>query len=112
MSMFHVEKTYYNINEVAQMLGVTATTLRYWEKEFDEIKPYRNKKRDRYFTTQDIEILQTIQYLTKVKGYTIAGAKEALKNNNASENSYADAVASLTQIKNFLLEVKAELAKE
>ncbi len=110
--MIEIEKKYYPINEVAEMIGVTAVTLRYWEKNFDHIKPYRNKKRDRYYTAKDIELLQTIHYLTKVKGYTIAGAKEALKNNPSSADMQAETVAALTHLKNFLLEVKEELSKD
>ena len=102
-------KYYYSIGEVAAMFGVNTSMIRYWEKEFDMIKPNKNKKGDRFFTTKDIETIRTIYYLTKVKGYTLQGAKEALKSNFAKEAGNAMVVETLTKIKNKLLEIKQEL---
>ena len=102
-------KRFYSIAEVGEIFNVPPTTLRYWEKEFDMIKPNKNKKGDRFFTTKDIETIRTIYYLTKVKGYTLQGAKDALKNNFAKEAGNAMVVETLTKIKNKLLEIKQEL---
>ena len=66
-----LEKEYYGISETAKMFNVTTSLLRYWEKEFPQIKPYKNKKGDRYFTKKDINTIQTIYNLTKVQGYTL-----------------------------------------
>ena len=100
------EKNWYGIGETAEALGVPASTLRFWEKEFDIIKPRKNKKGDRFYSKNDIAILRTIQYLTKVKGFTLQGAKTAIKNNFMKEAETAAIVATLTQIREKLLEIK------
>ena len=66
-------KLYYSIKEVAQMMGVNESMLRYWEKEFDMIKPRKNKKGNRLFTQRDVRYVHIIYQLLKVKGYTLAG---------------------------------------
>ena len=108
-SIAEQEKIWYGIGETAEALGVTASTLRFWEKEFDMIKPRKNKKGDRFYSKNDIGILRTIQYLTKVKGYTLQGAKTAIKNDFVKEAEAASIVDTLTKIKEKLLEVKALL---
>ena len=100
------EKIWYGIGETAEALGVPASTLRFWEKEFDMIKPRKNKKGDRFYSKNDIGILRTIQYLTKVKGYTLQGAKTAIKNDFVKEAETAAIVDTLLKIKGKLLEVK------
>ena len=107
--MEEIERAQYSIGETAKMFGVNTSLLRYWEKEFDMIKPNKNKKGDRFFTTKDIETIRTIYYLTKVKGYTLQGAKEALKSNFAKEAGNAMVVETWLKIKNKLLEIKQEL---
>lgn len=107
--MEEIEKVYYSIGETAKIFDVNPSLLRFWEKEFDMIKPYKNKKGDRYFTKKDLEIIRTIHYLTKVKGYTLQGAKDALKNNLIKEAGNAQVVDTLTKIKTLLLEIKEEL---
>ena len=108
-SIAEQEKIWYGIGETAEALGVPASTLRFWEKEFDLIKPRKNKKGDRFYSKNDIAILRTIQYLTKVKGFTIQGAKTAIKTNFMKEAETAAIVDTLTQIKEKLLSVKAML---
>ena len=71
-------KLYYSIGEVAELLGVNASLIRFWEKEFDAIKPKKNAKGNRKFTPKDIETLKRIYDLVKVKGYTLEGAKKEL----------------------------------
>ena len=105
-SIAEQEKLWYGIGETAEALGVPASTLRFWEKEFDMIKPRKNKKGDRFYSKNDISILRTIQYLTKVKGYTLQGAKTAIKNNFMKEAETAAIVNTLTEIKGKLLEIK------
>jgi DNA-binding transcriptional MerR regulator len=74
-----VEKLYWSIGEVAAELGVNASLIRYWEKEFGTLRPRRTGRGDRLFTRKDIEQLRTIQHLVKEKGFTLNGAKEQLR---------------------------------
>ena len=103
------EKLYYSMGETCEIFQLPASTLRYWEKEFDVLKPRKNKKGDRFFSKNDIALIRTIHYLTKVKGYTIQGARDALKNNFIQEADNATIIASLTEIKEMLLIIKKEL---
>ena len=75
-----IEKLYYSIGEVADMLGVNASLLRYWESEFPELQVRKDRNGVRLFTKQDIETVKSIYHLVKEKGYTIEGAKVQLKN--------------------------------
>ena len=108
-SIAEQEKLWFSIGETAEALDLPASTLRFWEKEFDMIKPRKNKKGDRFYSKNDIGILRTIQYLTKVKGYTLQGAKTAIKNDFVKEAEAASIVDTLTKIKEKLLEMKALL---
>lgn len=103
------ERKYFSIGETAKMLGLTHATLRFWEKEFPDIKPFKNKKGERYYNRQDIEIIKTILYLTKTKGYTLKGTKEAMKSDYMKETCNAHIADTLTKVKNLLLEIKEEL---
>ena len=103
------EKTYYTINEVAEMFNVNASLLRYWEKEFTQIKPYKNKKGDRRFTRQDIETIRKIYTLTKEKGYTLQGAKDVLKQDKKEESTNKEVVKRLKELKERLLEIRDSL---
>ena len=80
--MEETEKSYYSISETAQMFNVNPSLLRFWEKEFDVIKPYKNKKGDRYFTKKDIETIRTIYHLTKEKGTRYKAQKRRSKGQN------------------------------
>jgi len=101
-----VEKLYYSIGEVAEMFNVNASLIRFWEKEFDVIKPKKNKKGNRFFTKQDIDNIQLIYHLVKEKGLTLNGAKKKLKDNREDTNNNFEVVKTLTQIKSLLLEIK------
>ena len=103
------EKLYYSIGETSEIFGLPASTLRYWEKEFDMIKPRKNKKGDRFFSKNDIALIRTIHYLTRVKGYTLQGAKDALKRNFIEEADNATIISSLMEIKEMLQKIKKEL---
>ncbi len=104
-----LDKPYYSITETAKMFNVNASLLRYWEKEFSQIKPYKNKKGDRYFTQKDIEVIQTIYNLTKVQGYTLQGAKDELKREYGKHASQAQAVATLQEIREKLIAIRDSL---
>ncbi len=103
-------KLYYSIGEVAKMFDVNASLLRFWEKEFDIIRPKKNKKGDRMFTQEDVSNFRTIFHLVKERGYTLQGAKEKLKGNKIEETSNnVEMVKSLEKVKSFLLELKSQL---
>ncbi|MFI5172026.1 MAG: MerR family transcriptional regulator, partial [Chitinophagales bacterium] len=74
-----IEKIYWSIGEVSEMLDITFAQIRLWEKEFDIFNLKKNKKGDRYFKKADIENLKLVKYLLKEKKYTIKGVKEKLK---------------------------------
>jgi DNA-binding transcriptional MerR regulator len=104
-----VEKLYYSIGEVAKMFDVNTSLVRFWEKEFDVIKPKKNKKGNRFFTKQDIDNLHLIYHLVKEKGMTLSGAKKKLKENKDDTTNNFEVIKSLTEIKNLLLEIKQNL---
>jgi DNA-binding transcriptional MerR regulator len=104
-----VEKLYYSIGEVARMFNVNASLIRFWEKEFDIIKPKKNKKGNRFFTKQDIENFNLIFYLVKERGLTLAGAKKKLRENRDDAINNFEVVKTLNEIKNVLLEIKESL---
>ena len=74
-------KLYYTIGEVAEKLNISKSVIRYWENEFSFIKPHRNNRGERKFTTQTISELRIVHHLVKDKGFTISGAKKELENN-------------------------------
>jgi DNA-binding transcriptional MerR regulator len=102
------QKQYYSIGEVSQMFKVNASLLRFWESEFDIIKPRKNRKGDRHFRPVDIKNLQLIYDLLRRRKLTIDGARDFIKNNKKSQERFA-MIQSLQKIKGFLLEVKATL---
>jgi len=104
-----VEKLYYSIGEVARMFNVNASLIRFWEKEFDIIKPKKNKKGNRFFTKQDIENFNLIFHLVKERGLTLAGAKKKLRENREDAVNNFEVVKTLNDIKNVLLEIKESL---
>ncbi len=104
-----IEKVYYAIGEVADMLNVNTSLIRYWEKEFDILKPKKNAKGDRFFKKDDVEIIKHIYHLVKEKGYTLEGAKAQLKvKYEASKKNY-EMAEKLKKIKDFLSELKEQL---
>ncbi|HIA05992.1 MAG TPA: MerR family transcriptional regulator [Flavobacteriales bacterium] len=102
-------KLYYSIGEVSKMFGVNTSLIRFWEKEFDIIKPKKNKKGNRLFTQDDMDNFFIIYHLVKERGFTLEGAKMKLKDNKSGTESNVQVVKSLTRIKDFLLELKKEL---
>ncbi|MBQ7550254.1 MAG: MerR family transcriptional regulator [Bacteroidales bacterium] len=100
-----LEKDYYSIGETAKMFNVNTSLLRFWESQFDVIKPYKNKKGDRYFSKKDIMFIQKIYHLTKEKGYTLNGAKAALKQKDAGENWQEQVLPKLENIKERLINI-------
>jgi len=107
--MDSLEKQYFSISETAGMFGVKTSLLRSWEKDFELLKPYKNQKGTRFFTQKDMEVIRTILYLTKEKGYTLQGAKDVIRGNFEKTATYADVVYKLNNVKDFLLEIKNNL---
>lgn len=102
-------KLYYSIGELAEMFNVNSSLIRFWEKEFDIIKPKKNKKGNRLFTPADVKHFRLIHHLVKEKGYTLKGARDFIKNNPEGIDKNAEVVDSLNKIKAFLLEMKKGL---
>jgi DNA-binding transcriptional MerR regulator len=102
------QKMYYSIGTVAEMFKVNQSLIRFWENEFDVLKPKKNRKGDRLFRPEDIKNLQLIYHLIREKKYTMEGAKDFIKNNKKSDEKFA-AIESLKRIKAFLNELKANL---
>ena len=103
------EKLYYSISEVAEMFNVNASLIRFWEKEFDVIKPARNKKGNRMFTKEDVDNFKLIFHLVKERGFTLEGAKNKLKADRIQLTSNIELHDSLTRVRNFLVELKETL---
>jgi len=103
------EKHYYSIGEVAAKFGLAPSTLRFWEKSFETIKPFKNKKGDRFYTQEDIDHLSLINHLVKERGMTLKGAKTKIKENRTETENTFEIVQKLQQIRSYLLEIKEEL---
>ena len=103
-------KYYYSIGEVAKMFGVTTSMIRYWENEFDVLRPRKNKKGNRLFTQRDVRYVRMIYHLTKVKGYTLAGAKMALKDKFSEYEERVMLLETLDKTRKFLEGIDKELA--
>jgi DNA-binding transcriptional MerR regulator len=103
------DKRYYKIGEVAKAFGVNTSLIRFWENEFDVLKPKKNKKGNRLFTPEDVENLKMIYFLVKEKGFTLEGAKNKLKENPDEIFSKHKIIVRLEDIKNELIEIKNQL---
>jgi len=103
------DKQYYRIGEVAKAFGVNTSLIRFWEKEFDIIKPKKNKKGNRLFRQNDIKNLQMIYHLVKEKGFTLDGAKKKLKEKPEKIKNNHDIIARLEGIKAELINFKNQL---
>ena len=113
-----IEKRYFTITEVSEQLGLNASQLRYWEKEFTPLKPRTNARGKRFYTANDVEIIQQIAWLVKDQGYTIDGARRAMKKRSevaaamASEQAAVQAADALDKqaLLNRLRAVRAQLS--
>ena len=103
------DKKYFSIKEVSELCEVKSHTLRFWEKEFDILKPKKNKKGNRLFTQKDIKNIHIIYHLLKERGFTLEGAKKKLKDNKNDTINNLEIVTHLRDIKKFLEKLKEEL---
>lgn len=104
-------KMYYSIKEVAEMLSVTETTLRYWEMVFPQVKPYKGANGVRRYTKEDIKTLRTVYHLVKERGLTLSGAKKQFRYGGPMETAEtnSDVIDRLKGIKEELLALKEQL---
>lgn len=103
------KKQYYSISEVAQWFCVNTSLIRFWENEFDILKPRKNKKGDRLFRPQDVKNLELIYHLLRQRKYSIEGARQYLKENKKKAEQNMQLLQSLTKFRSFLLELKATI---
>ena len=103
------EKLFYKIGEVANMFSVNVSLIRFWEKEFDILKPKKNKKGNRLFTKKDMDNMNIIFHLVKERGFTLEGAKQKLKENKEDTINNIEIVNHLKDIRGFLVRLREEL---
>ena len=103
------DKRYYGIGEVAKAFKVNTSLIRFWEKEFDILKPKKNAKGNRKFTPEDIKNLQFIYHLVKVRGFTLDGAKTHLKEQKQEALNTFEIINKLKGIKAQLIKIKTQL---
>jgi DNA-binding transcriptional MerR regulator len=101
-----IEKLYYSIGEVAEMLNVPVSTVRFWENEFDILKPKKNKKGNRLFMPEDLKNLKIIHHLVREKGMTLAGAKKQLSEKWQETDYKYEISQSLKNIRELLSEMR------
>jgi DNA-binding transcriptional MerR regulator len=104
-----IEKLYYSIGEVAEIFTVAPSLIRFWESEFDLIKPKKNRKGNRQFTKEDIDNVRTIYHLVKEKGFTLQGAKEMLRNDSQAVKDKMEMLDSLRSVRSFLVELREKM---
>jgi len=103
------EKRYYSIGELAAAFNVNASLIRFWDKEFDVLKPKKNAKGNRMFTPEDVKNLQLIYHLVKERGFTLDGARVHLKEGQKKTMDKFEIIRKLEAIKTSLINIKNEL---
>lgn len=104
------EKRYYKIGEVAKAFGLNTSHIRFWENEFDVLKPKKNNKGNRLFTQEDLKNLKLIYHLVKEKGFTLEGARSKMKENPKEIKSNHDIITKLEGIKAALIKIKDQIS--
>ena len=103
------KKLFYKIGEIAKEFNVNVSLIRFWEKEFDILKPKKNKKGNRLFRKKDLENLKIIYHLLKERGFTIEGAKKKLRENKEDTTDNLRIINHLQEIRTFLVKLREEL---
>lgn len=106
------KKLYYKIGEVAEMFDLNTSTIRFWESEFEVLRPRKNAAGNRKYTERDIRYIQIIYQLVKVKGYTLQGAKDAMKEKFDKLEEKAMMLRTLAHAKDFLVDLDKKLAEK
>lgn len=109
--MEDLTKSYYKIGEVAEILNIPPSTLRFWEKEFTIIKPKRNSKNTRFYTPEDVETIKMVYYLVKEKGLKLDAAQQQIKINRHNVSQRAEAINRLKNVRNTLQKLVDSLDK-
>lgn len=104
------EKRYYKIGEVAKAFGLNTSHIRFWEKEFDILKPKKNNKGNRLFTQDDLKNLKLIYHLVKEKGFTLEGAKSKMKEKPQIVKGNHEIIMRLEAIKAELIKIKSQIS--
>jgi DNA-binding transcriptional MerR regulator len=102
-------KLYYSIKEVAQMINVSESLLRFWEKEIPSLKPKTTGNNVRQYTAEDIENIKTVYNLVKVRGFKIAAAKKMLSANKVGVDKNARVMEGLIKVREELKDLKKHL---
>lgn len=97
-----LDKKYYKIREVAEILNIPASTLRFWESQFTIIKPKRNQHGTRFYTPSDIETIRMVYYLVKEKGLKLDAAQEQIRHNHSGISQKHKAIERLKNVRNEL----------
>ena len=97
-----IKKLYYAIGEISHMTGLEAHVLRYWETEFEQLKPRKNRAGRRIYTVEDIAVVERIQHLLRVEKYTIEGARQVLGRSDALHRPASDQRRELLELRGFL----------
>ena len=105
-------KLFYSISEVSAMFGVNASLIRFWEKEFDMIKPKKNAKGNRLFTQQDIDNVALIHHYVKERRLTLEGARQKIRQNRDDAEHNFQIVQSLKKIRAMLMEIKSFMSEQ
>lgn len=103
------DKRYYTIGEVAEMLNVNTSLIRYWERQFQTLQPRKNRKGHRLFTKQDIDQLRYIYFLVKERHYSLNYARQALESSDSSDQEAFRLAEQLQELRKFLLELRNNL---
>lgn len=105
-----MEKLYYSIGEVADMMKVSVSLVRFWSNSFSRyVRPKRNAKGNRLYRAEDVDALKQIFHLVKVKGMTLEGAEAELASNRSSVERRVRALDSLMEIRRQLTEIRKSL---
>ena len=105
-------KLFFSISEVAQMFDVNESTLRFWEKEFEQIRPRKNGKGTRYYRQEDIDAVRLVYHLVKECGMTLDGANKRMKENIGGEDKRVEVISKLQNIKAKLLHISDILVEK
>ena len=105
-----MEKLFYSISEVANMFSINQSNLRFWEKEFKQLKPKRNVKSTRFYSPEDILIIKQIIYLINEQKLTLDGAKRKLSQNKDVIAKQQEVVERLKEIRKELIEISNALS--
>lgn len=101
-----IEKVIFSIGEVAEMIGENTSLIRYWENQFDALKPKKNNKGNRLFTKENIDLVKLIHHLVKERGLTLKGAQQKLKENREETIENYEIVKRLQIVRGELIKIK------